>query len=370
MIESKTMIIVIFLSLAVLLAGPVGAAKIKIENVHEASNMVTAGCRACHAGSDMSRSILNTCYQCHGDMLDLDKAEKKGILSPFYKASKSMNEISMKRKLEKPYRHPIGEAKGVHNAYEEMPETGSNIERHVECVDCHSPHYMRADRKFAGLKGVTKKGISGVWARAEYEVCFNCHSDSYNLPVDQTNKRLEFAETNPSYHPVIAEGKNSFVPSLIKPYTEKYTSAGDKSRITCSDCHNNDDKRGLQGPHASNYPAILARNYSLLDRVDESPQSYDLCYGCHKRSSILGDISFKYHSKHIKGDLVKGIRGTSCFTCHDAHGSAENTHLIRFNRDVVFSNPSTMELAFIDKGEFKGECSLLCHDVNHNPKSY
>jgi formate-dependent nitrite reductase cytochrome c552 subunit len=204
----------------------------------------------------------------------------------------------MKRKLEKPYRHPIGEAKGVHNAYEEMPESGSGVERHVECVDCHSPHYMRADRKFAGLKGVTKSGISGVWARAEYEVCFNCHSDSYNLPVGQTNKRLEFAETNPSYHPVIAEGKNSFVPSLI------YTRAGDVSKITCSDCHNNDNKRGLQGPHASNYPAILARNYSISDNVDESPQSYDLCYGCHKRSSILGDISFKYHSLHIKGDLV------------------------------------------------------------------
>ena len=370
MIGSKTIICALLLILASLMDGTNVAARMKIETVHEASNMVTAGCRACHAGSDMSRSILNTCYQCHGDMHDLDKAEKKEILSPFYKASKSMGEISMKRKLEKPYRHPIGESKGVHNAYEEMPETFSGAERHVECVDCHSPHYMRADRKFAGLKGVTKNGISGVWVRAEYEICFNCHSDSYNLPVDQTNKRVEFAETNPSYHPVIAEGKNSFVPSLIKPYTEKYTSAGDVSRITCSDCHNNDDKRGLQGPHASKYPAILARNYSISDKVDESPQSYDLCYGCHKRSSVLGDISFKYHSLHIKGDIVKSIRGTSCFTCHDAHGSTENTHLIRFNRDVVFSNPSTMELAFVDKGEFKGECSLLCHDVNHNPKSY
>lgn len=370
MIGIKTIIIAILLSLVSLMDSTIAVAKIKLENVHEASNMVTAGCRACHAGSDMSRSVLNTCYQCHGDMLDLDKAEKKKLLSPFYKASKSMSELSMKRKLEKPYRHPIGEVKGVHNAYEEMPETDSGTERHVECVDCHSPHYMRADRKFTGLKGVTKTGISGVWARAEYEVCFNCHSDSYNLPVDQTNKRVEFAETNPSYHPVIAEGKNSFVPSLIKPYTEKYTNAGDVSKITCSDCHNNDDKRGLQGPHASNYPAILARNYSIVDKMDESPQSYDLCYGCHKRGSILGDISFKYHSLHIKGDLVKGIRGTSCFTCHDAHGSTENTHLIRFNRDVVFNNPSTMELAFTDKGEFKGECSLLCHDVNHNPRSY
>lgn len=342
----------------------------RYRSVHMASTMVEGGCRSCHFGSRMNRSVTEACMQCHGGIQKIETAEKKKILSPFYRASKSIAEIDLSREFDKIYKHPVGEAPGVHNPYEELPEDDPNTPRHVECTDCHHHHFARSNRMYVGLRGISKKGIYGVRATKEYEVCFNCHSDSYNLPVNQENKRLEFDEDNPSYHPVVAEGKSSIVPSLIRPYTERYADPGDVSIIKCSDCHNSDDRRGPQGPHGSVYQFILARNYSIQDEVDERPRDYDLCYKCHKRSSILGDVSFKYHSLHIRGDIAKGIKGTSCYTCHDAHGSREYTHLIRFNEEVVFKNPSTMEFKFVDKGDFRGECHLMCHGVNHSPKSY
>lgn len=340
------------------------------QSVHNSSKLVGGGCRACHFGSRMNRSVRDTCLQCHGKLQDLETAEKKKILNPFYRLSNSPQEIDLSNVLDKTYNHPVGKTKGMHAANEVLPEKDSNARRHVDCPDCHHPHFMKTDRKFAGLKGVDKSGVYEVYVKREYELCFNCHSDSYNLPANQTNKRIEFDEANPSYHPVVAEGKSSNVPSLIRPYRERGRDAGDISIIKCTDCHNNSDRNGPRGPHGSDYPYILVKKYSLLDDVDERPQDYDLCYSCHKRSSILGDVSFRYHSLHIRGDIVKGVSGTSCYTCHDAHGSTEHTHLIRFNEEVVFRNPSTLELQFVDLGEFRGECSLMCHGVNHNPKSY
>lgn len=337
---------------------------------HNTSDMVITGCRSCHAGSQMNRSITDTCMQCHGSGKEQYKAEGKRLLSKSRKFLKAKGEIDMRDVLEKTYTHPVGEAKGVHTSIEEMPETDSDMPRHVECTDCHHHHYVREDNVFAGVKGVNKDGQTGAYAAKEYEVCFRCHSDSVNLPVDQTNKRVDFDLNNPSYHPVVGEGRSGNVPSLIKPYREAYKEPGDISIIKCTDCHGNNNKREPKGPHGSDYRFILVKKYSILDERSERPQDYELCYGCHKRSSILGDISFKYHSLHIKGRVATGLKGTSCYTCHDAHGSEEYTHLIRFNGDVVFRNTSTDELKFVDKGQSQGECSLFCHSVNHTEWNY
>ncbi len=344
--------------------------KLRFPDLHRASNMVTGGCESCHAGSKMNRAVKETCLQCHGSIGDLKGAEKKKLLNPFYRGGRQIRKIDMRSLLEKEYRHPLGEEGNWHSAHEELPERVMDAPRHVECVDCHNAHYLKTANKLAGLRGVSKTGIYGVRARYEYEICFNCHSDSFNLPVWQTNKRLEFDENNPSYHPVVAEGQSGIVPSLKTPYKETYEEPGDISIIKCTDCHGNDDDRGPQGPHASIYPFILKKKYSMQDGLDERPKEYDLCYSCHKRSSILGNISFRWHSLHIQGDIIKGVKGTSCFTCHDAHGSREYTHLIKFNEEVVFINTSSLELKFVDKGEFTGECYLNCHGVNHSPKGY
>lgn len=349
---------------------PAEARYFQYKDTHTGSEYIRSSCRACHAGNEMNRSITDTCLQCHSSDAKLQKAERKKLIHRDYRALRGIWNDDISNAIAKTYNHPVGQARGAHSPFERMPERDSKIRRHVECTDCHNAHLMKAERPYAGIRGVGKGGMTGVQAVKEYEVCFRCHSDSANLPVNQTNKREEFDENNPSFHPVVTEGASTLVPSLIRPYRERAIDDGDISIIKCSNCHTNDEERRAQGPHGSRYPFILSDNYSLEDEMNERPYYYELCYRCHKRSSILSDISFKYHSLHIEGDSINNIRGTSCYTCHDAHGSREYTHLIKFNEDVVFRNPSSGELSFTDKGDFTGECSLMCHGNIHNPKVY
>src|SRR6185369_17993520 len=123
----------------------------------------------------------------------------------------------------------------------------------------------------------------------ESELCYLCHAESANLSGRSTNKRLELSPSNPSFHPLEAEGKNSAVVSLIRPYKEKKVTAGDISTITCGDCHGNDDPNGPKGPHGSRYANILVDNFVTQDKVVESQHAYALCYRCHNRNSILGN---------------------------------------------------------------------------------
>ncbi|MDH3973844.1 MAG: cytochrome c3 family protein [Deltaproteobacteria bacterium] len=348
-------------------------------NVHGDFIRRGVACSACHYKRSNSEEEW-ICFFCHSAEHDGQvksrRGRKKGakmrqrVFDRFREKAKKLDVLSVYRKE---YTHPTLSVGGVHRHWEEF---GGNNEppRHAECPDCHDPHEVSQWNKFGPIEVVKKTGLKEKLknlrdmergeAVRDYELCFKCHSDSVNLPVDQTNKRLDFDENNPSYHPVLAEGRNSIMPSLRDGYTES-------SIITCSDCHNNDDKNGPQGPHGSNYKFILKSRYSIEDGLAESPGDYALCYDCHKRSSILYNESFSLHEMHIKGNPVTGSRGTSCYTCHDAHGSREYAHLIRFNEEVVFQNPSTLEIKFVDGDqEGEGECSLMCHGVNHNPKAY
>ena len=164
--------------------------------------------------------------------------------------------------------------------------------------------------------------------------------------VTTTNVYLKLNPDNPSYHPVESEGKNAFVPSLIKPYTERYEESGDISIIKCTDCHS------IEG-----YSSTIL-NYDTTGGP-EYPEKYELCYSCHKRSIILADMSFSWHALHIK------IADASCYACHDSHGSMDYTHLIRFDTDLVTPD-SSGSLLFVDKGDFRGACSLTCHGTEHN----
>jgi Zn finger protein HypA/HybF involved in hydrogenase expression len=278
----------------------------------------------------------------------------------------------LERELKKSYHHPILESKGVHSSKEILPEINQKTPRHADCVDCHSPHQVSPANRFAGIKSKqTGNAFSDV--KTEYQLCYQCHSDSANLPGRYVNKRVEFATTNPSFHPVEGEGKNLAVVSLLKPYKEKNTAAGDISLIKCGDCHGSDDVKSPSGPHSSNYQYILRENFSARDNESESMFAYSLCYKCHNRSSILADESFKFHSLHIKGKKsgIPGNGGTSCHTCHTSHGSPEYKYLIRFNTDIVTPSSGGI-LKFREKGSgtFKGECFLTCHGVDHNPKAY
>lgn len=321
------------------------------------------GCGSCHVGFDFrSGGGQEGCLTCHGN----PAKRNAGLV----RTTTQLADIE--KELKKTYRHPILESKGVHSPKEVLPEINAKAPRHSDCVDCHSPHQVAEGNRFAGIKG-KRSGNLVSDVTAEYQVCYLCHSDSANLPGRYVNKRVEFATTNPSFHPLEGEGKNLAVVSLVKPYKEKKTAPGDISRITCGDCHGSDDPNSPSGPHSSNYQYILRENFSARDNETESTFAYSLCYKCHSRSSILADESFRFHSMHIKGkkSSLPGNGGTSCHTCHTSHGSTEYKYLIRFNTDIVTPSSGGM-LKFKEKGAgtFRGECFLTCHGVDHNPKVY
>ena len=283
----------------------------------------------------------------------IERSELKNIEAEFFKT----------------FRHPTFDTPGRHKSNEILPEIDVKALRHADCVDCHHPHFVTKENKFEGIKG---KRIVNQTAQVskESEVCYRCHGDSLNLPGKYTNKRIEFSLTSPSFHPVEGEGKNSAVISLIRPYKEKKVASTDIAVISCSDCHGNDDPNGPKGVHGSRNRFILKDNFDTSDNISESTHAYALCYRCHNRTSILANESFKFHALHIQGKSIAGS-GTSCFTCHNSHGSVEYKYLIKFNRDYVSPNSKGL-LKFVEKGnaKFSGECYLKCHGVDHNPKSY
>lgn len=264
---------------------------------------------------------------------------------------------------------------------------------HVDCVDCHNPHAVRAN-ELGGIVGAGSPGglgaprigipgpmndVPGVSvggqpverARDYYEVCFRCHSDN-PVPIarrivrardDYGNVRRQFLPTAASAHPVttLARAALDESPSLLPALRSR-------TNISCQDCHNDPDARQLggtsaNGPHGSRFEWLLAARYETADFTIESPQAYALCYTCHDRNSLLGDESFALHRRHIVDAQ------TPCSACHSPHGVSgsrtEHDHLINFDTAIVSGRRQ-----FVDTGRLSGSCTLTCHGVEHVNLTY
>lgn len=329
--------------------------------------------------SQYSTVMDNGCLCCHRPhsaggkerLLHFDKSEDNCLSCH----DGSVAGTNIKTQISKLSRHDVVAYTNIHDI-RESPITSA---RHVECVDCHNPHAAQSASAQAPLvpgamqrvSGVTASGLATSQAQYEYEVCFKCHADNPNRigstitrQITQTNTRLEFDPSGPSSHPVVAQGVNRNVPSLISPWTVT-------SRMYCTDCHSSNDTAGAGGPHGSDYSPLLSLNYTTADLTSESALAYALCYKCHSRTSIDSDASFSKHHEHIRGER------TPCSTCHDPHGissaqgtSTNNSHLINFDTSIVSPDPLTNRLEFEDQGTFRGRCYLRCHGENHSPLSY
>jgi len=335
---------------------------------HGDNSIMPKSCRACHKGMSIGLSgEEDSCLDCHSDESRRLVAISKGALDG-NTGRYTLKDITAE--LRKTYNHPVLTVRGAHRYAEELPEMVVNAVRHSECVDCHNPHAVEVGAPYRGLMG-HREGNFITEIEEEFELCYRCHSDSANMPGRSTNKHAEFKTTNPSFHPVEGEGRSARVPSLKEPYVGVAERPGDISRISCRDCHGSDDPAGPAGPHGSNYPGLLVLNYQMSDQVHENEYAYALCYKCHERTSILSDESFPYHSLHIRGRGGAGFDGTSCITCHDAHGSTEYTSLIRFDERFVMYNAND-ELKYESQGVSarRGSCSLNCHGVEHVSKEY
>lgn len=327
----------------------------------EHATMMENGCLSCHlphsAGGrerllHFARSEDN-CLSCHDG---------------------SVASSNLRTDLSKLSRHDVIRYDGIHD----LKESPIAAARHVECVDCHNPHAVQnvpaqppvVPGVMRGVAGVTISGGVAQQVQHEYEVCFKCHADNSSRiqstitrQITQTNTRLEFDPSAASFHPVVAPGLNRNVPSLKSPMTVA-------TMIYCIDCHSSDSPSGTKGPHGSNYRYLLAYRYETSDFTQESSYSYELCYRCHSRNSILNDESFTQHQRHLKEQIP-------CSACHDAHGistaqgtATNNSHLINFDTSIVRSDPTTGRLEFEDTGTFHGRCYLQCHSKQHSPEEY
>jgi predicted CXXCH cytochrome family protein len=323
-----------------------------INSTHGQSGISPTGCLACHDehSANFPERLLHEedeflCFNCHQGTMASDI---KTIFDS------------------KPYIHPVTLVSGVHDPVEIpfeirqtppwLPENSFNAVRHSECTDCHNPHSGSESSPYTGVWGIDFQGNYVNQVSDEFEICFKCHGDSENKPTGAQNLVDIFHVSNPSFHPIEAGGKNADVPSLLYPYDES-------SIIKCSDCHASSDPGGLKGPHGSDYKYILKKNYTQQNNIVESYFEYELCYECHDRSSILGNGSFSEHYLHIVEEQAP------CWTCHSAHGSTSNKHLIDFD-SVVVSQSSSGQLEFQDDELGIGHCYLNCHGKDHNPEEY
>jgi predicted CXXCH cytochrome family protein len=319
-------------------------------SIHATDPTVVAGCTHCHVSHNAGgRARLlkfaaeeANCYQCHsasGGAKDIQSAATKF------------------------YNHPMEGTTGIHDPKEDPLAA----QKHVECNDCHNPHQALATSATApvapgsltGVKGVSSAGVVlSTSAANEYEVCFRCHSgNSFYAPqtvlrqIQELDTRLDFDPLNPSFHPVVAIGKGTNVPSLRTQYSTS-------SMIYCTDCHNNDDALQAKGPHGSNNKHILVDRYEDdIYPLDYSEANYALCFRCHDQNILLNPVisAFPPHQSHVVNNKVP------CSVCHDPHGvpqvrgatSSANSHLINFDIRFVTSGGTYNSVG--------KSCTVSCH---------
>ena len=272
------------------------------------------------------------------------------------------------------YNHPLDFAAGLHD----LTEDPLAMPRHVECADCHNPHQVNAtdaplaaapavNGRLQGVRGVDSSGLTVAPATNEYEVCFKCHADNAFVATSQivrviqeNNERLRFDNSNPSFHPVTAQGVNPDVPSL----DPGYTTYSETSWIYCTDCHGSDSSVktggvGADGPHGSIYPHILIDRYEQdTYPLTYSLDNYALCWRCHDPNALFNPMVSTFGNSHKSHVQTKGV---PCSACHDPHGvsaaggatSTGNAHLINF--DVRFVDPLTASYDSLAKS-----CTVSC----------
>jgi len=351
------------------------------------------GCENCHAPHSAGgpKRLMNdleeeqNCYPCHNG-----NVSAKNVQAQFQKTSTHRVAVT---------------TIGVTANHHEANESPLKVMNHVECVDCHNPHATNGQAVASppavpgSLQAVSGVDINGTpiippsFAANEYEICFKCHANSsaqtivqpIPRPAKDVNTRLAFQTANPSFHPVAGIGKNTDVPSIPSSYAPTLSTT---SMIYCTDCHDSDESRsiggtGPRGPHGSQYAPLLRERYETVDNTLESPAAYALCYRCHNRTSILSDESFRKdlagrggHSGHITQNPGGAAVNAPCSVCHDPHGvrddglvSGSHTHLINFDLRYVSALPGSGYSfpIFTDNGSRAGNCTLVCHGVEHRP---
>ncbi len=264
-------------------------------------------------------------------------------------------------------RHPVNSDSKHNLAAELAPATTYNngvfsgVNRHVNCLDCHSPHAARSgvhtysttatstrnlatnplakvsgvQFNYAGLANFAAPAAANyTWIAAstgatyEYQVCFKCHTsftfgttppaglsaNGTQATPPETDLAQEFNPANKSGHPVVV-GLSSYTgntaPKALGTAVMRApwnTNVGTQTML-CSDCHNTDAASpAAQGPHGSAVQFML-RNFgagapapTAWPNVTTTNRATAWCANCHTLSN----------SVHTRGDHGS----TPCYGCH------------------------------------------------------
>lgn len=341
----------------------------------------------------MEIGAAGKCLNCHnphgakdraGIIPSLLVAREEELCLNCHDGSPSVRDIA--REIRKPYSHPVFLAQSKHSADEggdpaRYSYTGGY--RHAECADCHNPHAANGDplppipptASNRNIRVSRVRVINGIAGMApmyefrpaadvsspvlEYEICFKCHSSWTYQPMNQPDMAKLFNTNNASYHPVEAQGKNL----NINPnsFAGGYNAF---SMIYCSDCHGSDDSN-LRGPHGSQFPTLLRRNY--IARGDSRVTTSDeLCFLCHNFDTYANPAgAFQQASRFNAANghtFHVGQRSVPCYACHDSHGSPQFIALIAIGRSpglISFSSTAT-----------GGTCVSTCHSMQSYTVTY
>jgi predicted CXXCH cytochrome family protein len=296
----------------------------------------------------------------------------------------------VQRQMQKPYGHGTPARSGRHDEAEASnPSRFGTGNRHAECVDCHSPHRGRegkgrdaapdAPESLAGVSRVKVSngapGTSPVYRFAgpedtsfatEYEVCFKCHSSWATLPAGQPDLALLFNTNNPSFHPVEAAGRNHRIDpgSFVNGW-----SAG--RLVYCFDCHGSDDPT-TAGPHGSANRHLLKGSYTTASTPSRMTPT-DACFACHSWDTYANPAASASALAASRWNPAKepsghafhvGIKGYSCWACHESHGSTLNPGLIATSGRRL---PGMTSYRQTPTG---GQCAATCHTAIPGPHAY
>jgi hypothetical protein len=204
------------------------------------------------------------------------------------------------------------------------------------------PSWPNTWTAFSSRSQFTVTRLTSTTSNYQYQLCFKCHSyyaytssppRSPSLGATETDQAFEFNPKNASYHAVAGASKASSYGAYRNGWT--YT-----SRMSCTDCHNNDTTPTAgppivsSGPHGSgNRSGFVLRNGSWSTTVTPDNYTTSVCYNCHDLSAGTGfwggGLNHDLHFSTSGGGMDVKHRYTPCVNCHTAipHGY-NRRHLI------------------------------------------
>lgn len=216
------------------------------------------------------------------------------------------------------------------------------------CDSCHEA--TQAGHPQAGQKTFVHKP----------PICLECHPQIQDYGY--LHAPVAAGDCNPCHSPhgekksnyLIANGKNICYSCHDRVFT---TAAlffhGDIQKENCKNCHTT---------HGSDFPHLLRAAYSTDYFNSFRPETYELCFKCHKIDLLL-DPTTSFNTKFRNGSanlhylhVNRENQGRACKFCHEIHASNQ-PHLIK---ETVSFGGWSMPINY-QPSENGGSCTPGCH---------